>query len=137
MSMGACDHIHTMVTPFLLNVMIWQWLGYITHKIFHPCFISLLHLQMPMAMVFSSPPLLPLGFFLCLIIMHLCLHCIFKYATHTHHLLDHWHFLATYFMRLLSIQIAPHGSFTTNILFGIVHASCSCGLSIPLAMNYH
>jgi len=64
------------------------------------------------------------------------LHCILKLVTHTCHHLDHFHFLASFYVQLLPMNISPFCSSPIDILLGIINESCSFGLSIQLAMDY-
>jgi hypothetical protein len=67
--------------------------------------------------------------------MHPHLHRISKLTIHTCCLLDHWHFLATSFVRLLLMYIVLDGSSLVNILPNVVHMFCSYGLFILVATN--
>ncbi len=69
-----------------------------TQMIQHPRFLILfLFLQLSIVMVFLAPPPPALVFLLSILLVHPNLHCILKLATHTCHLLDHFHFLAIFF----------------------------------------
>jgi len=111
--MCACGNEHTMVTNILLDVAIQQWHGCLTHNILYPCYLRLSLLLMPIGMVFLvplPPPLWflllpPLGFLLYVPPMLPCLHNIFKLTTCTPHPLDHFHSLATSYVRLLPMNI--------------------------------
>lgn len=61
--MCAYGHKHTMVTHIILDAAIEQWRGCLTRNILYPCFLCLLFLLMPMAMVLLAPFLLHWGSF--------------------------------------------------------------------------
>lgn len=52
---------------------------FLTHNIIHPCFLNqVLLFQIPIVMVFLVLPLHPLGFLLCVLLVHLNLHHILE-----------------------------------------------------------
>ncbi len=132
-----------MVTCILLDAAIQQWRGCLTHNILYPCIMRPLLLLMPITMVFLAPLPPPLGFLLpsstsaplSIWLMLLGLHHIFKLATHTHHHLDHFHFLATSCMWLSRMNIGSLYSSSTYILFDIINKSCNFSLLVRLATN--
>jgi hypothetical protein len=99
---------------------------------------------MLIVMVFLAPLLRPLGFFLSLpLLLFLSiqlmlpsLYHIFKLAIHTHHHLDHFHFLATSYVQFLPMNISIVCSSPIDILLGIINESCSFNLSIQLGMDF-
>jgi hypothetical protein len=59
----------------------------------------------------------------------------FKIGNSICHPLEHWHFLATSFMRLLSMHIVLHGLSPTNMMFSVVHMFYSCDSLIWLTID--
>jgi hypothetical protein len=56
-------------------------------------------------------------------------------ATHIHHHLDHFHFLATSYVEFLPMNIGPLFSSPTNIILSVVNRSCIFSLLVQLATD--
>lgn len=98
---------------------------------------------MSIMMVFLAPPPLPLGFLLLpplgllLFVWTMLhgLHCIFKLATNISHYLDHFHYLAIFYMQLLPMNIGLICLAPIDIFLSELNRSYNCGLLIRLVAN--
>jgi hypothetical protein len=88
---------------------------------------------LPPPLRFLLPP--PLRVLLSIQLMLLSLHRILKLATHTCHQLDHFHSLATSYMRFLPMNIGPVNLSPIDIMVGVINGSYSFNLLVQLATN--
>jgi len=89
---------------------------------------------MSIAMVFLVPPPI-MVFLLFVLIMCLGLHRILKSTTHTHRLMDHFHFLAFFCLTFLPMDIGLLCLSLIDIKLGIINRSYNYSLLVWLAMD--